>query len=145
CQAANFGGNDYAETVAFFEIVYIDSAVCNRRFGCGHCQMRKPVRAPHVLWIFEEQLGIEIADLAADFAIIPASVKSVDCTVSADTVLQILPKRLKSIANRRDNNHTSDDYSAFGHDEITLRLKPKSVSWFPCRRFARSGRVSLQS
>src|SRR5262245_3206368 len=99
--------------------------------------MREAVGAPHVLWIFEELLGIEIADLAADFAIIPTSVKSVDRSDAANTALQIRPKRLKSVADWRENTHTSDDYSALGHDDIALGLKPKSVSWFPCRRFAR--------
>ena len=85
--------------------------------------MRKPIGTPHVLWIFEELLRIEIADLPADFAILPGCIERVDRTNAADAVLQIRPKRLKAVANRRDNTHTSDDYSALGHDDIALRLK----------------------
>ena len=107
--------------------------------------MRKAVSTPHVLWIFEELLRIEIADLSTDFAIVSAGIKCVDRGNAADTILQIGPKRLKAVAKWRDNTHTSDDYSAIGHDDIALRLKPGSVSWFPCRRFARSGRVFLPS
>ena len=107
--------------------------------------MRKAVGTPHVLWIFEELLRIEIADLSPDFAIVLGGIERVDRTNAADAVLQIRPKRLKAVANRRDNTHTSDDYSALGHDDIALRLKPGSVSWFPCRRFAQSGRVFLPS
>ena len=77
-QSANSGANDYAETVALFQIVYIDSAVRDRHFCCGHCQMRKAVGTPHVLWIFEERLGIEIADLSPDFTIVSGRIKRVD-------------------------------------------------------------------
>src|SRR5262249_17988459 len=107
------------------------------------CKMRKTVRTPHVLWIFEEQLGIEIADLSPDFAIVSAGIKCVDRSDAADAILQIGPKRLNAVANWGDNTHTSDDYSALGHDDIALGLKRGSVSWFPCRRFAQSGKVFL--
>src|SRR5436190_777390 len=107
--------------------------------------MRKTVGTSHVLWIFEERLGIEIADLSPDFAIVSAGIKHVDRTNAANAILQIRPKRLKTVANWRDNTHTSDDYSALGHGDIALRLKRGSVSWFPCRRFAQSGRVFLPS
>jgi len=85
--------------------------------------MRKAVGTPHVLWIFEARLRIEIADLSSDFAIVPGRIKRVDRTNAADAVLQIRPKLLKAVANWRDNTHTSDDYSALGHDDIALRLK----------------------
>ena len=107
--------------------------------------MRKPVSTPHVLWIFEELFGIEIADLSPNFTIVFGRIKSVDSSNAADAVLQIRLKRLNAVANRRDKTHTGDDYSALGHYDITLRLKPGSVSWFPCRRFAQSGRVFLPS
>ena len=84
-------------------------------------KLRKAVGAPHVLWILEERLRIEIADLSADLAIVPGGIERVDRTNAADAVLQIRPKRLKVVANRRDNTHTSDDYSALGHDDIALK------------------------
>ena len=83
--------------------------------------MRKTVGPPHVLWIFEERLGIEIADLSPDFAIVPSCIKRVYRANAADAILQIRPKRLNAVANRRDNTHTGDDYSALGHYDITLR------------------------
>ncbi len=90
--------------------------------------MRKAVSTPHVLWIFEELLRIEIADLSTDFAIVSAGIKCVDRSNAADAILQIGPKRLKAVAKWRDNTNTSDDYSALGHDDIALRLKLGSVS-----------------
>ena len=58
--------------------------------------MCKPIGAPHVLWIFEERLRIEIADLSPDFAIVLGRIERVDRTNAADAVLQIRPKRLKA-------------------------------------------------
>src|SRR5262245_49379978 len=107
--------------------------------------MRKAVGTPHVLWIFEERLRIEIADLPTDFAIVSGGIKRVDRTNAADAILQIRPKRLQAVANGRDNPHTGDDYFALRHDDIALGLQRGSVNWFPCRRFAQSGRVFLPS
>src|SRR5262249_2360497 len=114
---ANSGANDHAEPVALFQVVHIDPAICHRHFCCGHRKMRKPVGTPHVLWILEERLGIEIADLSPDLAIVPSGIKRVDWANAADAILQTRPKRLKATANRRNNTHTSDDYSALGHDD----------------------------
>ena len=38
-QAADSAADDYAETVALFQIVHIDSAVRDRHFRCGHGQV----------------------------------------------------------------------------------------------------------
>src|ERR1044072_1852956 len=100
--------------------------------------MRKAIGTPHVLWISKERLRIEIADLSPNFAIVAAGIKRVDRTDAADAILQIRPKRLQVVAKRCGNTHTSDDYSTLGHDDIPLRLKPRSISWFPCRHFAPS-------
>src|SRR5947207_11305329 len=86
--------------------------------------MRKPVGTPHVLWIVEERLGIEIADLSTDFAIVPAGIKCIDRTNAAYAVSQIRPKGFEIVANRRDNTHTSDNYSALSH---VIALKRGSV------------------
>src|SRR4051812_8927410 len=80
--------------------------------------MRKTVGTPHVLWIFEEWLGIEIANLSPDLAIVTGGIERVDSTDATNTVLQIRPKRLKAVANGRKNTHTGDDYSALGHNDI---------------------------
>jgi DNA mismatch repair protein MutH len=80
--------------------------------------MRKAVGTSHVLGIFEELFGIEIADLSPDFTIVLGGIERVDGTNAADSVLQIRPKRLNAVANWRDNTHTGDDYSALGHDDI---------------------------
>ena len=96
-------------------------------------------------YVFEERFGLEITNLPADFAIVFGSIKCVDRANAADTVFKIRPERLKAIANWRDNTHTGDDYSALGHDDIALSLKRGSVSCFPFRRFAPSGRVFLRS
>jgi hypothetical protein len=56
--------------------------------------------------------------LPADFAIVFGGIKCVDRMNAADAVLQIRPKRLKAVANGRDNTHTGDDYSSLGHDDI---------------------------
>src|SRR6267378_969492 len=99
----------------------MDSAVRHRHSCCGHRKMRKAVGTPHVLWIFEERLGIEIADLSPDFAIVPAGIKCVDRVNAAYAVSQIRPKGFEIVANRRDNTHTSDNYSARSHDVIALK------------------------
>jgi hypothetical protein len=83
--------------------------------------MCKPVGASDVLWIFEEWLGIEIADLSPNPAIVSGGIKRVDRMNAADPVLQIRPKRLEIVANRSDNTHTSNNYSARGHDVIALK------------------------
>src|SRR4029453_3036114 len=85
--------------------------------------MRKAIGTPHVLWIFEELLGIEIADLSPDFAIVSGGIERVDRTIAAAAVLRFRQKALQAIANWRDNTHTSDDYSALGHDDIALSVK----------------------
>src|SRR4029077_664171 len=97
--------------------------------------MCKPGAAPHVLWTFEERLRIEIADLSADFAIVLGGIERVDHTNAADTVLQIRPKRLKVVANRCDNTHTSDDYSALGHNDIVLSVEPWKRQLVPMPTF----------
>ena len=57
--------------------------------------MRKPVGAPHVLWIVEERLGIEIANLSADLAIVSGGIKRVDGTNAADAVSSDSTKRFR--------------------------------------------------
>jgi hypothetical protein len=83
--------------------------------------MRKPVGASNVFWIFEERLGIEIANLTTDSAIVSGNIKGIDGMNAAHPVLQIRPKRLEIVANGRDNTHASDNYSALGHDVIALK------------------------
>jgi len=83
--------------------------------------MSKAVGTPYVLWIFEERLRIEITNLSPDPAIVPGGIERVDCVNAAYAVLQIGPKRLEVIANRCDNTHTSNDYSALGHEVIGLK------------------------
>src|SRR5947208_2886940 len=91
--------------------------------------MGKAVGTPHVLWIFEEQLGIEIADLSADFAIVPGGIKCIDGVNSAYAVSQIRPKGFEIVANRRNNTHTSDNYPALSH---VVALKRRSVERSTC-------------
>ncbi len=113
-ESTDSGANDHTETVSSIQLLYVDPAILDCHFCCCHRQLRESIGAADILRIFEEWLGIEIANLSTDFAIVRGGIERVDGVNTANAVLKIGPKRFDIIAKRRNGAETSDNNSAIG-------------------------------
>ena len=111
-QSADPRAHDHTKTVSPFEFVDINPAIRDRHFCCGHRKLRESIGPADVLWVFEERLRIEIANLPTDFTIVSCRIERIDCTDAANSVLQVGPKCLDVTAYRRNGTEASDNNSA---------------------------------
>jgi len=75
-------------------------------------------------------------------------IECIDCMDAADPMLEIGPKRLHVVAHWREHANASDNNSAIGHGDESLKrdaTKGQKVSSFPCPHFERFERVFLRS
>ncbi len=113
-QAADAAAHDRAEAGAV-DFLHIHAAVGHRHFRRRHGQLRKTVRSPGVLRILEKIFWLEVANFAADLAIVVRGIEGLDPLNAADAVFEIAPKSLDIVADRRDRAEARDNDSAIFH------------------------------
>ena len=83
-------------------------------------QLRKAIRPSNVLRILEKVLRFEIADFAADPAVVPFGVEDLKPLDPADAILEIAPERVDVVPDRRDCAQACNDDSPLFHYRVPI-------------------------
>ena len=113
-QPADSAAHDYTKAIAI-DLFNIDAAINHRLFCSSHRQLSITICSPDIFWIVEELFGIEVANFATDSAIVIRGVESLNELNPAHSVLEIAPKRLNIVTNRRDYAEACDDNPTIFH------------------------------
>src|SRR5678816_2720317 len=113
-QPADSAAHDYTNTIAI-DLFNIDSAINHRLFCGSHRQLSITICSPDIFWIVKKLFGIEVANFATDSAIVIRGVESLNELNPAHSVLEIAPKRLDIIPDRRDYAEACDNNPTIFH------------------------------
>jgi hypothetical protein len=113
-QPADPAAHDYSKPIAI-NLFNIDATINHRLFCGSHRQLSITICPPDIFWIVKKLFGIEVPNFATDSAIVIRGVESLNELNPAHSVLEIAPKLLDIVANRRDYAEACDNNPTIFH------------------------------